>query len=168
MKVTEIHKTVRPGTIPTYRPGQRISVFCRIEYNGERLSITGVEGPKANGDAAGSAGQIEGGYQHRNPDQDDPRYGTTIAPENIEYADGWTSELWLDFLDVWQKWHLNDMQAACEHQRALGWTYATHAGQDCPECGYRIGSAWLTVDVPESVLDFLSSLPDADRVPAWV
>jgi hypothetical protein len=34
--------------------------------------------------------------------------------------------------------------------------------------GYRYGSAWLTEEVPADVLDFLRSLPTADRQPAWV
>jgi len=32
----------------------------------------------------------------------------------------------------------------------------------------RLGSAWLTEQVPDQVLEFLRSLPDTDRTPAWV
>lgn len=46
--------------------------------------------------------------------------------------------------------------------------YDEFAGHKCPECGYRIGSAWLFEPVPEDVIEFLNSLPAADKVPAWV
>jgi hypothetical protein len=45
----KIDKVVRPGGTV------RGSVFCRIQYDGKRLSITGVEGPMRNGDCRGSA-----------------------------------------------------------------------------------------------------------------
>ncbi len=38
----------------------------------------------------------------------------------------------------------------------------------CPVCGYKYGSAWKTEPVPEDVLQFLYSLPDTTRTPAWV
>lgn len=38
----------------------------------------------------------------------------------------------------------------------------------CPVCGYRYGSAWKKVDVPQDVIDWLFDLPDAPVVPAWV
>jgi len=33
--------------------------------------------------------------------------------------------------------------------------------------GYKYGSAWLHEEIPEEVLDFLKSLPDATKQPAW-
>jgi len=38
----------------------------------------------------------------------------------------------------------------------------------CPECGYKYGTAWKSEEVPQSVIDFLFSLPDTDMRPAWV
>ncbi len=166
------------------------------------------------------------------------------------YSVGWNKELVDRFVEVWDKWHLNDMHAGCEHQRALGWgkdkitiyTYeltqevkvkkydienkaadALRAGgvvqytpaeqtiinkpseingeelrlipagyelthkdkkfsgwvyeyehpkgvlcKPCPVCGYKYGSAWLTVPVPKEIIDFLFSLPDSESKPAWV
>lgn len=96
----KIDKVVRIGT--TNSCGTGISVYCKIKYADDRLSITGVEGPKRNGDAFGSCGQI------------------TIVPEEITPAPGWNTDLITRFAAVWDRWHLNDMRAGCEHQRASG------------------------------------------------
>jgi len=91
-------KTVRLGT------GDCGSVYCKIEYtqqNGKsKLSISGVEGPTRSGNAIGSCGQI------------------VMSGLNVtEYAPGWSQELIGKFADTWDRWHLNDMRAGCEHQR---------------------------------------------------
>lgn len=59
---------------------------------------------------------------------------------------------------IWRRWHLNGMKAACEHQRELGWTYNTHAGQKCPTCGYEIGTKWLVERIPEDVIERIKQL----------
>lgn len=177
----KIDKLVRPGGTV------RGSVFCRIQYDGKRLSITGVEGPMRNGDCRGSAGQI----------------ADTLS-EITTYATGWDADKVARFADTWCRWHLNDMRPGCEHQRAEGWgkrpidpskplnTYGRHfpgQGSDswnmlawvrpdehpaglltkpCPVCGYKYGTSWLTEDVPAEVIEYLASLPDADTAPAWV
>lgn len=38
----------------------------------------------------------------------------------------------------------------------------------CPVCGYKYGTAWLKEEVPQDVIDWLFSLPDSPRTPAWV
>lgn len=137
-------------------------VFCKIEYTNGRLSISGVEGPQANGNCAGSCGQIDMGYSRDKRD------------EGMEFNEGWSFNLWKEFLETWSRWHLNDMRAGCEHQRANGWTYEEHhnketfEGEACGQCGYKIGSAWLREEVPESVISFLQNLPESKTVPAWV
>ena len=169
-------------------------VFCKIEFKDGRLSITGVEGPTVGGNCHGSCGQIQWDYAHRNPEHDDKRNTNPTKPEELRFAPGWNAEKWLDLLEAWELWHLNDLHAECPHQAALGWTYEEHhgdtivtelfttrqgetevserydefAGHVCPVCGYRIGSLWLTVEVPEEVIAFLKSLPDTDRRPNWV
>ncbi len=40
--------------------------------------------------------------------------------------------------------------------------------RECPECGYRQGTAWLKRELPESVVEFLESLPETTITPAWV
>jgi hypothetical protein len=44
---------------------------------------------------------------------------------------------------TWQRWHLNGMKAACAHQNGKS--------RDCPESGYRHGSAWLVEELPADV-----------------
>lgn len=83
--------------------GQYGQVYCKIEITkAGRLSITGVEGPMSNGNCKGACGQI---LDH-------------IVIN--EYAPGWDHDLLVKFLDVWDRWHLNDMRPGCEHQRGWG------------------------------------------------
>jgi len=100
-----INKVVRIGVI------ENASIFCKISYKNGKLSISGVEGPMRNGNARGSCGQIIMGFK----EFDDRGYKSL---NDIEPAEGWTPELIKQFFDVWDVWHLNDMQAGCEHQRA--------------------------------------------------
>lgn len=86
------------------------------------------------------------------------------------------------FFKIWKDWHLNDMRAGCEHQRALGWdkiklddagewvqsnmamwtTEDQHEkgvlSKPCPVCGYKYGSQWLFEEVPAWVIEFIKSL----------
>jgi len=236
----KIRKVVRPGTV-LLADGLRVSLFCSIVFKNGRLSISGVEGPRADGNAYGGCGQVEMSIDERYIDA-------------MEFADGWNRELFERFLEVWREWHLNDMHPECKHQRELGWgqkeveliTYRLKTeyliksrkiadekladlrqsgkavlsgeerkffnleyevrlpagaelpemvkgyykevhrektstgwlrpdehpegvlGRSCPVCGYEYGTRWNTVEVPWRVLEFLRSLPDADRKPAWV
>jgi len=144
-------KVVRIGTSETYG-GRRYSVYCKIEYdeNG-RFTISGVEGPLANGRWLGGCGQINA-------------HDWNI----VKYAPGWNESKEMEFRKIWERWHLNDLTLMCEHQRARGETYPTHPNAICPECGYAPGTQSLFEDVPDNVLRWLQDLPDADRVPAWV
>lgn len=201
------------------------------------LHITGVVGPRSNGDCY-SAGQC----------YDTMRQG--VANE------GWTADMLYKLLDIWQRWHQNDMKPYCEHQRdwdggklcelyeykmsddtrkrldtlkesihnrlldgfnvrlsidertllgskyfvktavdtapegyELYKKYTMHArelypmdsdtkwgdkhpdgilAKPCPVCGYRWGSSWRAERVPAEVLNWLESLPESTRKPAWV
>lgn len=184
-------KILRIGTIKTYG-GRGASVYIEVEYIDGRLSLHGVIGPLFSGGSLGGCGQICMEFEHENPDDNDYRYDHPIKPEEINFAKGWNRKLWLKLLTIWKKWHLNDMQAGCEHQRAMGWnkiklddskplSYDNMASwkrpedhpkgvltKPCPICGYKYGTAWLKVDVPSEVLNFLRNLLDADRKPAWI
>ena len=156
-----MNKIIRIGTIK----GQ-YSLFCRIQLDLlDNLSITGVEGPTRSGNCYGSCGQI---VMHE--------------WEIVKYAPGWSRELEQEFRAVWDRWHLNDRRAGTlaqeKHLMTIkdefpGYEWAKvklkDAGLDPdPDTGYRYGSAWLKEPLPQSVIDFLTSLPDTDRTPAWV
>lgn len=234
-------KTVRIGH------GKNGSIYCRIEFTDGKLSITGVEGPTSDGNCRGGAGQI---VMHDWSLE-------TLAP-------GWTKDMVKQFREVWDKWHLNDMRAGCEHQIGPEWepqdvtiyhfrlkdeinkaqrearkraesvlktgevftptseevrvsnlqdritaeveTLPPNLAKDytpngpqysgdnynkpfevkktnwveqkehskgflckpCPVCGYKYGTQWRKQEVPQDVIAFLQSLPEADREPAWV
>jgi hypothetical protein len=90
-------KTLRLGTM---KDSAHYSVYCKVKFDGKRLSITGVEGPFKNGDAKGGCGQI---VDHL---------------EIGDFAEGWDAEKLEQFRQIWERWHLNDMRPGCEHQHA--------------------------------------------------
>jgi len=94
---TEFRRIVSPGTGPYGR------LYITIRYKNSRLSITGVEGPKSNGDAHGSCGQC------------------IDALARLSALD-WPASNVSKLRDIWDEWHLNDTRAGCKHQRARGWT----------------------------------------------
>jgi len=145
--------------------------FCKITIEdkgmGKRLSICGVEGPKANGDCKGSCGQI---------------YDSILINT---FADGWNVGKLTKFISIWKKWHLNDMRSGtpkqekaieeweknnrydfeevCEHLTKIGLYVDKHNGED-----YRYGTQWLHEKIPTEVLEFLENLPESKITPAWV
>lgn len=101
--MTGFKKIVNPCTCNVYGRTYPVNAYAKIEYNGTRLSISGVIGPTSNGNCHGSCGQCV----------DEIRGG---KPEGL-----WTDEMLAKFCDVWERWHLNDMRSYCQHQKALGW-----------------------------------------------
>lgn len=97
------------------------NVFIKIAYTNGKLSLTGVVGPYRSGNCAGSCGQIIMDFK----EYDNRGF---MSLDDITPATGWDRAMIKTLLDIWDKWHLNDMQSACEHQRALGWTYEDHRG----------------------------------------
>lgn len=65
--------------------------------------------------------------------------------------------------ELWRRWHLNDMRAACAHQAPV---YDDRGRPDldatpaCPVTGYRYGHAWLVEPVPAEVVAELRELAD--------
>lgn len=155
-------KLLRPGLVDVgYGDTPKLrSVFVTVAYTDGRLSLSGVEGPTANGDALGSSGQC-----------------SDLAV--VDYAPGWTAEMVDRLRAEWERWHLNDMRAGSPAQEA--WLRANPVKATYPEShydkasealaaaglnpdgGYRYGSAWLTEEVPADVLAWLQALPDSDR-----
>jgi hypothetical protein len=70
------------------------NMWVEIKWKDGKLSIVGVHGPKRNGDCSGSCGQCS---------------EVLLESKNPKHH---------KLKEVWDKWHLNDMNAACEHQEA--------------------------------------------------
>lgn len=150
MKTTAFTKILQPSRFADYID-REFPVYVKVSFDGKRLSISGVEGPRRNGDAHGSCGQI--------------------ALDASRPAEGWDFLSVCKLAETWARWHLNDMRAGCEHQRAEGWTHVGGKdviGKPCPSCGYKYGTAWLFEEVPADVLEYLRGLPEATTKPAWV
>lgn len=163
-------RTVRPGSARMHRNKQPVSV--NIEYVNGRLSLTGSHG-------RGSGGQIDMRFKHRSPADDDPRTTNPIGVHEFRFYPGWDANKWLDLLDVWNRWHLNDMKAGSPAQEQFlranpvntvapesHYDKATQALEAAglnpdPETGYRYGSKRLREEVPGDVLEFLNKLPEA-------
>lgn len=168
----KFEKVIRIGTI--LEGNRHASVFCKIEYAHERLSITGVVGPLPSGNALGACGQI-------NPSEH----------EFQSFAEGWNEQMVEMLKTIWDQYHLNDLVAGSPAQELyldnnpindrlnhydIAVERLTAAGlnpdpnHQNPMTGepYRYGSAWLRKEVPEWALEWLNNLPDTDRQPAWV
>lgn len=191
MMATKLDKVVRIGTVEVSAGAPRASVYAHIKVDdaGE-LHITGVEGPKHNGNAAGASGQIVMSYRT-------PEGRARISP-----APGWDAATIARFFDVWERWHLNHMKAGSPAQTAWleanpipadetrypashyevasaklaaaglnpdpDFLYSGPNSRPAEPHPYKYGEAWLREEVPADVLDFLASLPVADMAPAWV
>ena len=66
-----------------------------------------------------------------------------INPDVERLAPGWTWVMLDSLAHYWEDWHLNDMRSTT-------------------------GNTWEYEQVPSGVLEFLGSLPDTDRIPAWI
>lgn len=101
-----IKKVVNPLRFLNYTPaGGAAEVFAKITYREGKLSISGVVGPRKNGDCYGSCDQIEMSIEEE------------LKRYPHEFCAGWDAALFNKFIGVWRAWHLNDMCAGCEHQR---------------------------------------------------
>jgi hypothetical protein len=56
--------------------------------------------------------------------------------------------------EIWEKWHLNDLQSHCFHQdEAIKWDQV----DPCPLNGYKAGSAWLLKELPQEIINEIQS-----------
>lgn len=155
MKSKKIAKVVSVGSLKGF--GRKAPIlFLDIRFDGERLAIFGVEGPKCNGDAEGGCGQVIGSLD-----------------QILSYEPGFNAEVVARLQSIWSRWHLNDMRAGCEHQRdwETGREVTAHPqgllSKPCEVCGYKYGTEWRTETVPLDVLDFLESLPATTLSYPW-
>lgn len=145
-----------------------LHIFCKINYTDGKLSISGVVSPTKGGNARGSCGQM---------------YDEIVENlDAIKYAEGWSKLKAFQFVETWKEWHLNDMKAGSPKQEEFvkewkrnGNKYDYTAVCDAlqragllEDNGYTYGTKWLTVEVPTEVLQFLQSLPEPTRTPAWI
>lgn len=61
--------------------------------------------------------------------------------------------IYLNIFRLWKNYHLNEMNAGCEHQKEN-----TPVGEVCPVCGYRYGSAWLYREIPDEDIKAIKHL----------
>jgi hypothetical protein len=165
----EFTKIIHPCDCPV--GNRKYPMFCKINLLEGKLSISGVVGPNTHGNAMGGCGQIDMEFDHKDKTHNDKRYSNLIKPSELRFSKGWNIDKWYKFLEIWHTWHLNDLKAGCEHQRALGWEeegYDKHPSEPCPTCGYKYGSAWHKVEIPNNVINFLKELPNTDRKPNWI
>lgn len=173
------------------------SVWVEISWDGKRLSLMGVVGPRSDGNAKGGCGQID---------------ATLRADDSLRPSASLSRADLTKLLDVWDRWHLNDMRAGTprqqQHVREHRHEFSTlrfyedacaslaRAGllvddevccechqpliaavddvdsTYCPRCvavrsGYKYGTAWLREDVPVDVVEFLRKLPDNTSTFPW-
>lgn len=75
-----------------------------------------------------------------------------------------------------QYYHLKDKDSlghSYTHYETRGWlNYKDNPlgmiCKPCPVCGYKYGSSWLTEEVPDDIIEWLSNLPDTTVEPAWI
>ncbi len=128
----DFRKVVAPGELGGHE------IVCEIRYDGGVLSIRGGKP---------GTGMDQGPVFHR---------------EMLSaYYFGWDRPTWTKFLDIWARWHLNDMRPGCEHQSAEGYIHSNQLeiGTICETCGHRFGSSWNTEPVPSYVINWLVALP---------
>ena len=138
-------------------------VFITVEYSDSKLSITGVEGPRLNGNCWGGCGQI-------------------IGSDWVGYKP--CNGIDLDRLrSIWDRWHLNHMNAGTIAQeeflrdnRVVAVYPESQYTADCellsannlnPDGDYIYGTLWLKEDVPQDVIDWLDKLPDNSASYPW-
>lgn len=95
-------RTVSPGVGPYGR--LYVTMTYTVDEAKGRLSMVGVEGPYFNGNCSGSSGQCHDALDRL-----------------TDLDSGWTPEMVRRLKAEWERWHLNDLRAGCEHQRKAGW-----------------------------------------------
>jgi len=79
-------------------------------------------------------------------------------------------------MKFWDRWHLNGLNAGCEHQREQKEEIKQEKGEDffhasnletiwelddfeeCPQCGYKYGTSWKFEELPDKVKEFVEVL----------
>lgn len=88
-----------------------------------------------------------------------------------ELAPGWTQADVDSIAAIWDRWHLNDLRAACAHMDLPeDKSYDARHHIECEAgTGYKYGTAWLVEPLPDDVvteMQRLQSLP-VGTIPDW-
>lgn len=73
-------------------------------------------------------------------------------------------------LILWNRWHLNGMQAGCAHMDLPADTsYDARQGITCPQTGYVYGTKWLVEDLPDEIVGVVEGFLalDSGNVPNY-
>jgi hypothetical protein len=74
----------------------------------------------------------------------------------VSYAQGWDAQKVARLREIWDMWHLNDMNAECVHQ--------SKANHETCENGYEWGTAWLVRELPEAIVLELQEMMEVGRL----
>jgi hypothetical protein len=97
--------------------------------------------------------------------RDDPSGGGQITGTFLAFIDDPEAKLEYpraelrEVYEIWKRWHLNGMNAACAHMPADAhekWLAGEQV--ECPKTGYKYGSAWLSEPLPDYVYDTLRAV----------
>lgn len=119
--------------------GDRVYVRMMVtnKTEGARLSVMGCIVAKGERDAY-SYGQC-----------------SEILPEVVKPTKGLSRGDVLMIHEIWTQYHLNDMNAGCEHMESgSGWDL----GHVCPVCGYSYGKAWKYRPIPDYIMEEIARL----------
>lgn len=82
----------------------------------------------------------------------------------------------MSLLDVWKEYHLNDINAGCEHQNNLLKNMVTRdydylitipEFKECPICGYAYGSKWLYKEIPIDIKNWILQFPSKNLLEVY-
>lgn len=59
-----------------------------------------------------------------------------------------------EIFSIWDRWHLNEMHAGCEHQRDFEKEpYEKHMNDICPICNHKYGADWRREELPADIIE---------------
>lgn len=162
---------VRIGTLDS--GGGRLVVYAGLELRPERIIGSGQTVTHGVVPAGSLEVSIVGStYVATRSGSRDRRYRDMVSGgQNVDDIRAVGTPAALRIADLWDRWHLNGLRAACVHQDAAareiaarlpGYSndrarWAEYSALPCPE-GYRYGSAWLYEPIPDAVLAELRTL----------
>jgi hypothetical protein len=128
------------------RDGLKVYVSARLEYaNNELWRETTDHTMTTDRLRVAFQGVVvrKGGTIERDGDWESCGQVLDALRDVVMIAEGWSVEGVANLINIWHEWHLNDMQAGCEHQPHSVKSYNVATVEPCPVTGYKYGSKWL-------------------------